>query len=473
MRTARAQPRAVTAAAIPFLLFLALLCVTRPASGEPAPSDVADAAGVARRAALDLLRSPSPRVFAESLDADGILARRLGGRAWEGLTGRQKEQLRAGVRERFVRTLSPPHSGTGEIAWSGAQASGTGVDALLGLRFDSRVLKTRWVMKRVGTAWKVADVVLSDPGVSLARAAERALGAKPLDRRAPGQDVWSNAFPRLAAIAILIALAGVIALRLPRAKRPLLYLTVAAPVSLFAIDGALAVHRAISEPYVVRSPDAPGERWHAFEQLALAAERDGRTEAAREYWRRALESGAPAGPVEYQLGLAARQNGETDLARTELERALAETPPAPGARRELAEIDVPAGRYEAAEERLTRYLVDTGPDPESLSLLSVIQTNLGKNAEAVESLNRARALVGEGWKGEAMDARVRARAGDAEGCVAALKELERRGLATLDRSALRSDPAYLPIATDPAWVAFLNERLPPARKPAAAPGPRS
>jgi hypothetical protein len=28
----------------------------------------------------------------------------------------------------------------------------------------------------------------------------------------------------------------------------------------------------------------------------------------------------------------------------------------------------------------------------------------------------------------------------------------------VDRSVLRADPAYLPIATDPAWVSFINEK---------------
>jgi hypothetical protein len=40
--------------------------------------------------------------------------------------------------------------------------------------------------------------------------------------------------------------------------------------------------------------------------------------------------------------------------------------------------------------------------------------------------------------------------------VAALRPLALAG--RLDREALRSDPAYLPIATDPAWVRFLSEK---------------
>jgi len=47
--------------------------------------------------------------------------------------------------------------------------------------------------------------------------------------------------------------------------------------------------------------------------------------------------------------------------------------------------------------------------------------------------------------------------------VAALRMLEPEG--RLDRASLRADPSYLPIANDPAWVAFINEK-------AAAPASR-
>ena len=178
---------------------------------------------------------------------------------------------------------------------------------------------------------------------------------------------------------------------------------------------------------------------------------------ARDYWAKALAAGGPAGPIEYEIGLAARQHGDVERARAEFERALGEAQPAPGAGRELAFLDVQAGRFADAEPRLTRYIAAAGPDPESLSLLSVVQTNLGKSEDAVASIARARELVGDSWRSDEVEARVRARAGDGAGCVAALRALEGRGT-RVDRSVLRADPAYLPIATDPAWVAFLNER---------------
>ena len=37
-----------------------------------------------------------------------------------------------------------------------------------------------------------------------------------------------------------------------------------------------------------------------------------------------------------------------------------------------------------------------------------------------------------------------------------LLTLDAQGL--IDRSALRADPTYLPIANDPAWIAFLGEK---------------
>jgi tetratricopeptide (TPR) repeat protein len=438
------------------LLFLAGVTGAAPARAASTSPDLLEAAEVARRAAADVAESPSPRLFVEALDADGILLRRIGPEAWDALTPRQREVLRAGIRERFVRSLAPPHSGSSGVAWTGAQATPFGVDVFLGLRFDSRVLKTRWAMRRVGGGWRIADVVLSDPGVSLARAAETALGPKPVERRTRGTEVWATAAPRVGAIAVLAIAAAAIAFRLPRAKRPLVYLTAAAPIALFGIDGALAVHRSMSEAYVLQGRGAP-EPWRAFEQLAITAEREGRGTEARDYWAKALAAGGPAGPIEYQIGLEARQHGDVERARAEFERSLGEAQPAPGAGRELAFLNAAAGKFAEAEPLLVRYIAAAGPDPESLSLLSVVQTNLGKSAGAVASIARARDLVGDAWRSDEIEARVRARAGDGPGCVAALRAMEGRGT-RVDRSVLRADPAYLPIATDPAWVAFLNER---------------
>ena len=431
------------------------------AAAEAGPADVEEAADVARRAALDLLRARDSRLFSEALDADGILARRLGADAWSALTDRQKERLRTAVQQRFRRTLIPASSAgagvpSGELAWSAAQPAGNGVDVFLGIRFDARVLKTRWAMRHVGGGWRIGDVVLVDPGVSLARTVEQALGRRPVERGSPSREVWSNILPRAGGIAAILLFVVLLSFRLSREKRLLLYWTAVAPIALVAVDGALAVHRALSEPYVVR-PEPPPERWRAFEELAMNSERDGRPDAAAELWGRALAAGGPAGPIEYQIGLEAARRGDTTRARAEFTRSLAEPDPAPGALRELAGIEAAAGRFAEAEPYLDRYIAAAGPDPDSLSLLAVIQTNTGRNDEALATIRRARSLVsGAGWRGEELEAQVHARAGDAAGAVAALRELDRQGL--VDRSVLRADPAYLPIASDPAWVAFLNEK---------------
>jgi hypothetical protein len=200
----RGPRRRALAGAAKLALLLSLGGSSRALSASAStPAEVQEATDVARRAALDLVESPSPRLFGEALDVDGILLRRLGPEAWDALTARQREILRGAIRDRFVRSLAPPHSGSAGVAWAGAQPAGIGADVFLGLRFDARALKTRWAMRRVGGGWRISDVVLSDPGVSLARAAEASLGRKPVERRTRGKEVWSTAAPRLGAIAVL------------------------------------------------------------------------------------------------------------------------------------------------------------------------------------------------------------------------------------------------------------------------------
>ena len=113
------------------------------------------------------------------------------------------------------------------------------------------------------------------------------------------------------------------------------------------------------------------------------------------------------------------------------------------------------GRYADARARLANYLEATGPDPDTLASLAVIETNLGNSAAAVAALNSARALVGDSSRRAELEAQIYARAGDAVATVAALRPLEAQG--RLDRYALRADPAFVRIATEPAWVAFLSE----------------
>jgi predicted Zn-dependent protease len=155
------------------------------------------------------------------------------------------------------------------------------------------------------------------------------------------------------------------------------------------------------------------------------------------------------------MGLAARARGAPTEAAQYFQRALSETPPAPGAGRELATAALTDGRLAEARSLLQRYLREAGPDPDTLATLAVVETGLGDPAAAVATIQTARALVGENWKKSELEARIYARSGNAAGAVAALRPLEGEG--KLDRAVLRADPAYLSIATDPAWVGFLAE----------------
>lgn len=427
-------------------------------AAEPAsPPDAEEAADFARRAALAALHGP-PKIFLESLDADGIMQRLIGAEVFAGLSERQQELLRTAVREHFLQALAAPQGETGEIAWASTADAGHGaVSVFLGLRYRSTLLKTRWTVARTRRGLAVEDVVLVDPGLSLAAEMGRALGPEPVRRRNAAGEARARAMPRLAGVAAIVAVVLVFARRLPPDRRQLLWIA-AVPALLFLVDGALAVQRALSEPYAL-SDGLPAQPWRQNEKLALAAQAQGLPETAREQWTKALAEGAPAGPVYYQMGLSARGGGDATDAAAEFERALAAAPPAPGAARELAAIALAAGRNADARALLHRYLDDAGPDVESLAALAVAETNLGDTSAALAAIAAARALVGEDWRKAELEARIQARAGNAAAAVAALRPLEAQG--KLDRSVLRAEPGYLPIATDPAWVAFLNESAPP------------
>ena len=46
-------------------------------------------------------------------------------------------------------------------------------------------------------------------------------GLSPTQRASPSQEIWANVAPRAGAVAVVLVLAGILLLRLPRAKRPL------------------------------------------------------------------------------------------------------------------------------------------------------------------------------------------------------------------------------------------------------------
>jgi len=433
--------------------------------GELNPLEVEEGTNFARRAATALLRGPQ-RVFLETLDADRILIPYVGVEGWRELTPRQKDELRSFVRERFARALSPPRSGAGEIAWSSARPAGeSSLFADMGLKFGEKTLKTRWVVERVRDGWRIMDIRLSDPGISLAQSSIRSLGPKPVRRGDRRNRALNAAFPRLLGAAGILLVVLFARRRVPPPRRMLLYLTAAAPALLFLVDGALAVRRAVTESYAL--PPVPREPWRRSGELALRAQRDGKIEEARERWSEAMALGDSPGPIAYQMGLAERQRGNLKEARAHFERALSELEPAPGAARELAVLALAENRHKEARAHLQHYLSEAGPDPDTLSLLAVAETNLGNHEAAMEAIGEARAIICSSLKGIELEARIRARAGDASGAVTALRALEAGQ--PLDRWGLRGDPAYLPIATDPVWVGFLAET--PTGTPVVKPTP--
>ncbi len=431
-------------------------------AAELSAPEVEEAAETGRRAAAALLRGQRD-VFERALAADPIAASLLGDDVWRDLSERQREQIRSVVRSRFAEALEPPRAAPGDVGWSFARAEEDGVSLFLGLRYPAGIVKTRWWLVPSPRGWSVRDVVLSEPGLSLAREAGRSLPRDAVRRRDWGRAARAAALPRVVGLAAIAAVVLFVGRRLGASARRLLIVTAAAPAILFLVDGSLAVKRALSETYTVAEV-LPPPPWRAAERDALAAQREGRLEDARRAWGKAVAAGAPAAPADYQLGVALKAAGRTDEAKAAFHRALAHSPAAPGAGKELGIAALAEGNAAEARERLERYVADAGPDPDALSALAVAQSNLGESARAVESVEQARALLLDRWQGLRLEAQVYAQAGNAGRTIETLRALEADG--RVDRESLRSDPAYLPIAADPEWVAFLAETPTPARTPA-------
>ena len=434
-----------------FLVLCAVPCV----EAQTGPGENAIEAA-ARRAAIAAVAGPKSQ-FLEALDVDRLLEKQVGPAVWPVLTGRQRDLLRSAARERFLGMLAPPDPAASGLDWSAAlaPASDGTEDVLVGLRFGDQALKTRWLLRRSGTRWLIRDVVLSDPGVSLAQATAASFGPRPLATRRGLWRVLAGILPALGALLVIAIVVALTAPRLPPPRRRILFLAASGAALVFLIAGSVAAALNLAHPYDLVMP-AAGPPSRKSEELARAAERAGRGVEAPALWERAVSEGAPAGPVAYERGVSARQRGDVASARVFFESALAASPPAPGAGKELAALDAGQGRLPEAERQIAHYLEAAGPDPEALTLAAVIATDLGKTAEAVAAIGRARRLSADGPRGAELEARIRARAGDAGGVVDLLRPLAGQG--RLDRAALRADPSYLAIAADPAWVAFINEK---------------
>jgi hypothetical protein len=432
---------------------------TAPSPPAVSPEEAADFARHAATAALHGQR----RTFIEAIDADGILRRLLGPTVWAGLTGRQQEILRTTVRDHFFEALRPAAAAVSEVRWAWVPPGNeTTVPVSLGLHYGNATVKTRWILSHTPRGWVIEDVVLLDPGLSLAREAGLLLGPHPVVPRDRGREARARLLPRVLGLLAVVAIVLIFGRRIAPDRRLLLWATAAVPGLLFLIDGGLAARRALMEPYAL-SETLPAQEWRELEKVAFQKQAEHDVEASRAAWEKAIEAGAPRAPVDYQLGLYARASGDAAQARRDFQQALEEQPPAPGAGKELALMALAEGRNGDARARFANYLEATGPDPDSLASLAVAETNLGNTAAAVAAVESARSLIGESWRRAELEAQIYARAGNAAATVAALRPLE--GLGRLDRYALRADPSFLRIATDPAWIAFLSE------VPSAAPTP--
>ena len=423
--------------------------------------EVEEASEVGRRAAVLLLHGD--RLSIENTFAtEAVASKYLGDDVWGRLSLRQRQVIRSIVLDRFQEALIPPRGTPAEIAWSSARPAGDTVLLFLGLRYPAGVLKTRWSLARFSSGWRVLDVLLSDPGISLAAEALRPFSRDGVRPRNSGREARAAALPRALGIVAILAVVLFLGRRLAPSSRKILVWTAAAPAVLFAVDGFFAIRRALSEPYRIPEVLAPAP-WSVAERQAVLAQREGRLDAARRNWHAAVAAGAPAAAADYQVGLALAAAGRREEAKAAFLRAFSRSPSAPGAEKELGLMALSRGESAEAHDRLRRYLADAGPDPDTLSALAVAAANVGEKAEAVEAIEQARLLEAEHWKAARLQSQVYARAGDAVNTVKSLRALEAGG--RLDRESLRSDPTYLPIATDPAWIAFLSESPPPALTP--------
>ncbi len=285
----------------------------------------------------------------------------------------------------------------------------------------------------------------------------RQLGREPVRRRDRAREARARAWPRLAG---LLALAVIVAVfRAPAAPgaaarcsgwpppfRPRSSSSTAALAIRRTLYRALRALRSRRRSRGGRSSRPPSKRSGSATGPA-----------ARTAWMRALEAGATAAQVYYQMGLA-RPGRRRPPRRAERFRARSRPRSLrPRARRRSSpRWRSREGRGGDARALLERYIREAGPDPETLATLAVVQANAGDGEGAARTIREARALLPEGWRRAELEAQIYARAGDAAATVAALRPLQAEG--RLDRGALRADPAYVPIATDPAWVAFLAER---------------
>lgn len=443
---------------------LLLLLVTASVGGESLPAETAssppeieEAADVARQSAQSLLRGRGS-LFEEAMDRPPIEAAATGPALLALLNERQRRELRENIMPVVEAMIVPRPDPRGTVLALDAGSEGGEVRVALLLTSVDGSAKTVWRMRQRHGQWRIQDVLLSDTGDSARDQALRFFGPGPVatlrDRRREIRDIL---IPRLAGIAACILVTAIFFRRLRRKERIVLVFAAAVPVLLFSIDAVLSSSRCWREPVRLSLvPNLARERFVARFHGEVARRN---LAAARSAAASALAAGSPLPPVALALGNLSEQLGRASEARQWFDRAVGSRDPAPGGWAGLARLAMREANWVEAEGFWKRYLEQTPADPTSLTFLAITQGRQ-RNFEAARA-TAAQALLLNPTDPDLLElsARLAGADGDAPRAIDFLRLEE--NLRPPDRKAIAVDPAFAPIADDPAWRAFL---LTPASK---------
>ncbi|HET9796108.1 MAG TPA: tetratricopeptide repeat protein [Thermoanaerobaculia bacterium] len=439
--------------------FAAALLVAGGAAGGDVPlaAPQAEEANVLARRAVEALarhRTPFPGGI---FDERSLVAAAVGEDLAPRLTPRQRRE----IVERMIDWFGGPFSARAIPAKPplalGIRAEGGDAIAALLVAVSSGYLKTEWRIRNPGPEGRIEDVALTDLGRSLRQEAVQALGPPPVARpRRRSEEARRAAWPRAAGLVGVLIVAFLFSRRAKPRERVVVLLAAAAPALLFAADGYLAVSRIWNEPIEVRLSDGPP--WgYPLQQFQLAVARGNRSRA-RAAAGAAISLGAAPEPLHLVLGRLAEEAGDVPEAQSSYTRALAPPKPAPGGWAGLARLDTAAGRDTEALRNWTRYFAAAPPDPNSLFFEAVAYGHLRDWEGAQGALARALSLDPSAADLYALSASLYGAAGDAANAIARLRDEEK--IRPLDRSRLAADGNFTPIAEDPGWKAFLEEKKP-------------
>jgi tetratricopeptide (TPR) repeat protein len=439
------------------LAFAAALFVAGGAARADAPLEaprMEEATALARRAVMALARRDAAEP-AGIFDEPSLVAAAVG----EDLAPRLTARQRRAVLQRMVEWFGAPFASRA-VPSRPALALGTrprGAEAVAALLVPvpSGYLKTEWRIGNPGPEGRVEDVVLTDLGRSLREEAIRALGPPPVAIPRPrAAEARRAAGPRAVGLVAVIAAALVFSRRSNPRERRIVIVAAAAPALLFVADGYLAVSRIWQEPVELRLADGPP--WgYPLQQFQLAVVRGNRARA-RSAAGAAISLGAAPEPLHLVLGHLAENAGDAKEAESSYTRALAPPKPAPGGWAGLARLDTAAGRDTEALGKWARYFAAAPADPNSLFFEAVAYGHLHDWEGAQDALARAIALDSSSADLYGLSASLYGAAGDASNAIARLREEEK--IRPVDRRNVAADGNFTPIADDPGWKAFLDEK---------------